>query len=360
MSERQVKLIKSKQLNNNENKAKLTPKMMMQLAAPHTWSAAVMPVLVGMCFCMSGAMAGTIGDAGSGTGGVVGGAGGAYGAVFNFPSSLEFMGSTSWVFLTICMLVVSILMQSAVNTLNDYMDFKRGADTIENQLDATDAVLVYNNINPKSVLIYFFALMIAALALGLTIVYLSNITTLIIGLIGALILVFYSVGKTPLSYMPVGEVVSGVVMGSLIMVATCNVLAGEITCVCVLCSLPLVLTIGLINFTNNTCDIEKDIEAKRHTLSVRLGRHLARKAYTAVMVCVVVCVVLLVGVFFTRGLVVCLFMLLAIIPVFKALLNNPLVLESRGAAMGGAVNFNILINTFYSLAMLVSVSFPVN
>ena len=256
--------------------------------------------------------------------------------------------------LAICMLVISILMQAAVNTLNDYMDFKRGADTYDNQLDPNDAVLVYNNVNPRHVLGYFFVLMGVSLVLGVYVVVRSNLITLALGLIAALIIVLYSVGKTPLSYLPLGEVVSGVVMGGFIMVAVVNVLAGWIDGRCVLCTLPVVLSIGLINFTNNTCDIEKDIEAKRHTLSVSIGRSRARLLYTVVMCAIVLSVIVFVGVFFARGLIVCLFMVLALIPSFKALVNNPLVLRTRGAAMCGVVTFNVLVNVFYALAMVAS------
>ncbi len=272
--------------------------------------------------------------------------------VFDLVSSAENAADSISLPLAICMLVTSVLMQSAVNVLNDYMDYKRGADTKENQLDSTDAVLVYNNVSLRSVLVYFFVLMALALVLGLYVVFQSNLTTLIIGLIGALMLVLYSVGKTPISYMPLGEAVSGIVMGSLIMLATCNVLLGCVSLKCVVCSIPLILCIGLINFTNNTCDIEKDIEAKRRTLSVILGRKRAKNVYIFVMTFAILCVIVLVGLFFSCGVWVCVFMVLALIPICLSLLKNPLTLSARGAAMGGAVTFNITLNTFYALAIL--------
>lgn len=46
-----------------------------------------------------------------------------------------------------------------------------------------------------------------------------------------------------------------------------------------LVALPLIFGIGMILFTNNTCDIEKDIEAQRKTISVVLGRETAPNCY---------------------------------------------------------------------------------
>ena len=47
------------------------------------------------------------------------------------------------------LLAICILMQASVNTFNDYYDFVKGADSEEDNVDVTDAVLVYNHINPR-------------------------------------------------------------------------------------------------------------------------------------------------------------------------------------------------------------------
>ena len=138
-------------------------------------------------------------------------------------------------------------------------------------------------------------------------------------------------------------------------VATVNVLVGSFDARCVVTTLPVVMSIGLINFTNNTCDIEKDIEANRKTVSVLLGRKRARSAYTVVMCAIILSTFVLVGVFFAQGLLMCVFMLLALIPTYKALIKNPLVLDTRGPAMGQVVTLNVTVNAFYALAMVASV-----
>ena len=295
--------------------ANLTPVMIVQLSAPHTWSAAIMPVL------LSAAIAAP--------------------QVSQFPVALF-----------ACLLLICILMQSAVNTLNDYMDYVKGADTLDNQLDPTDAVLVYNNVNPKQVLALVFCQLGLGLLLGIYVIAQTGWTPLAIGAVGALVLVAYSVGKTPLSYLPVGEFASGFTMGGLEVLACSYVITGSFSFLPLLISVPLICTIGLINFTNNTCDIEKDVLANRKTLSVVLGREKARMCYHGLLYFAMACMAVLVAIFYTSGLVVVVCMLFASYPLVKALRANPLVLASRGPAMAQAVSINICLNTFYAMAVL--------
>ena len=44
--------------------------------------------------------------------------------------------------MTVCLFLIVLLMQSAVNAFDDYADFVKGTDTIENSPDAQDAVIV--------------------------------------------------------------------------------------------------------------------------------------------------------------------------------------------------------------------------
>lgn len=295
--------------------ARLTPTMAMQLAAPHTWPAAILPVL--------------------------------------FATSLAgiWHGDVS-ITLVLALLAICILMQASVNTLNDYYDFVKGADSIENQLDPTDAVLVYNNVNPKSALKLAIGFLVFAFALGVYVIAVAGWIPLALGLVGAGIIVLYSAGKSPLSYLPVGEFVSGITMGGLIPLACYQALAGTLSWIVFLLSVPLICGIGLIMFTNNTCDIEKDIEAERKTLSVLLGRDRARKAYHGVIIVWMASIIVFSALFFPSGLVVAPFMLIALYPAVSALFKNPLTPATRLQAMPQCLNLNIALGAFYAAAIL--------
>lgn len=294
----------------------LTPSLAFQLAAPHTWVAAIMPVLFSIEY-----------------------------------SAITYSGKVS-ILLALILLAICILMQSAVNVLNDYFDFKKGTDSVENSSDdAFDAVLVYNNLNPKSVCALAIGFLIVAAGMGFYLVYLTGWILLVIGLIGALIVFLYSGGKTPISYMPIGELVSGLVMGGLIPLACCYTLSGVFEPLVLLVALPFVFGIGMILFTNNTCDIEKDINAQRKTISVVLGRDMAPNCYHVAILVWIVLIAVLVGLFYPTGMPIVMIMVLAAFPVLRAILNNPLNQKTRDVAMSQIVMLNVILGAFYCLSL---------
>ncbi len=292
-------------------------------------------------------------------------------------------------------------MQAAVNTFNDYFDYVKGTDSAEDNVEVSDAVLIYNNVNPRHALylaIGFLAvafllgiypimvagatpLVIAAIAAVIVVLYSGGKTPisylpigeavsgivmggliplacyqvlLVIAAIAAVIVVLYSGGKTPISYLPIGEAVSGIVMGGLIPLACYQVLTGHLEPMMLLWAVPCIINVGLIMMTNNTCDIEKDILAGRKTLPVLLGRKRAVSLYHALMVTSLLIIVAVVAVFYFKGVVVLPFMALGLWGNFKALWGNPLVNPSRIGAMAQVGGFNVIVGAFYAAAILAS------
>ena len=295
--------------------ARFTPRMAVQLAAPHTWPAAVLPALV----AVSAAAAG-------------------HGRV---------SAIMACVLLAIC-----VLMQSSVNTFNDYYDFVKGADTADDDVAPDDATLVYEHVNPRCALALGIGFLVAAFVLGAYVIWVAGWIPLAIGVAGALFVVLYSAGKTPISYLPIGELVSGGVMGGLIPLACYQALTGDLNWLMLLWAVPEIIGVGLIMLTNNTCDIEKDIPVGRRTLPALIGRTRARALYHGAMYAWVAAIIALVGAFFTNGLIIVPFMLLAVFPLMKPLLKNPLVGASRIAAMGQVCTLNVALGAFYSACML--------
>lgn len=87
----------------------------------------------------------------------------------------------------------------------------------------------------------------------------------VIGLIGGVVILLYSGGPIPVSYLPIGEIVSGVVMGGLIPLGIAGCADGKIHWQILFYSLPMILGIALIMMSNNGSDIEKDRKAGRRT-----------------------------------------------------------------------------------------------
>lgn len=301
--------------STNRQYGRLTPLMAMQLAAPHTWPAAILPALVAFCCAMAA-------------------------------------GETVSTALSLVLLAICILMQASVNTFNDYYDYVKGSDSAEDNVDPTDAVLVYNNVNPTSALKLAIGMLVAAFVLGAYVVWNAGPAPLAIGVIGAMFVVAYSAGKTPISYLPIGEVVSGVVMGGLIPLACYCSLTGRLDPLALVWAIPEIIGVGLIMFTNNSCDREKDVEAGRKTLPVVLGRQRSLRLYRTLVVVWMVAIACIVAVFFPKGLVVLVFALLASYPLVKALLSNPLLPNTRIGAMAQVCGVNVALGAFYAAAIL--------
>ena len=226
------------------NYNKLTPKMMLNLANPQSWAASLLPSV--------------------------------FGCIYTYVQ-----GGRLPLWKNAALILCCVLLQSAVNTLNDYFDYIKGTDTSTDNLERWDAVLIYENINPKSVLILGISFMAAAAVLGFAAARGACFLPYVIAFVGGLCVIFYSGGKMPISYLPIGEILSGLVMGMGIPVAIAAIAFGidERLIAVVANSLPFVIGIGMIMMTNNTCDIEKDKKAKRTTMPVQLGREKARKLY---------------------------------------------------------------------------------
>ena len=292
----------------------LTVRMAINLAAPHTWPAAIMPTLVALCVASN-----------------------------STPLSVT---------MSITLLVIVTLMQSAVNTFNDYYDYVKGSDSEDDFVDPSDAVLVYNDVDPKAALKLAIGMLVCAFALGVYAIVKAGFVPLVIALIGALFVVLYSAGKSPISYLPLGEAVSGIVMGGLIPLAVHHVVTGKLDFSMLLLAIPTIIGVGLIMFTNNTCDIERDIPSGRKTLPVLLGRDAAVRWYHIAVIVWIVDIIVNVAVVATPGLIVIPFMLLAAYPLVKALFGNPMTPERRIQAMPQILSVNIVLGAFYCAALL--------
>ena len=105
--------------------------------------------------------------------------------------------------------------------------------------------------------------------------------------------------------------------------------------------------------TNNTCDVEKDVEAGRRTLPVLLGRERARRLYHGLVAAWIAAIVAIVAAFFPHGLAVVPFMLLAAYPlVSRAHEKSALPPPRRIGAMAQICGVNVALGAFYAAAIL--------
>ena len=301
-------------MKNNQ----LTVKLAIQLASPHTWIASIGPVLFGILFC-----------------------------------KLERYPLSFWK--SILLIFTCIFMQSSVNTFNDYMDYIKGNDSEKDYVEESDAV-IYNSINPKQALILGIIHLILGAVLGIIACIQSGFLPLGIGCIGGIVVLLYSGGPFPISYLPIGEIISGFVMGILIPLGVAAVSDGKLHNEIFLYALPLMIGIALIMMTNNGCDIEKDLQAKRYTLAVLLGRKNIKNLYhILIVIWLLGTIALSVHLLGTIGYITPVLILLLGYRCFKFLMQSELLTHKRIEQMKNIVKANIIVNIAYFIAILTKI-----
>jgi 1,4-dihydroxy-2-naphthoate polyprenyltransferase len=203
-----------------------------QLTRPHTLTAAFAPVFLGTMIALT------------------------YEAI-HFP-------------LFIAMLAASVLIQMATNMFNEYYDFKRGLDT-EKSVGIGGAI-VRNGVKPKTVLNLAFLLYGISILIGIYICMETSWGLALVGLVSMLIGYLYTGGPYPIAYTPFGELVSGVVMGMLLILIAFYIQTGTVTTEAILLSIPSMLLVAAIMMANNIRDLEGDKKSGRKTLAILTGR----------------------------------------------------------------------------------------
>ena len=215
-----------------------TVKKYWQLMRPHTLTAAVVPVLVGTA-----------------------------------SAKLFLLGSEDHLKLSLllAMLIACLLIQAATNMFNEYYDFKKGLD--DHTSVGIGGAIVRNSMSPKLVMNLAIAFYIIAALLGIFIAIQSSFWLLPIGLVCMAVGYLYTGGPLPISWTPFGELFSGVFMGMIIILIAFFIQTGNLQSLVVWISIPVVITIGLINMANNIRDRVKDKENGRKTLPILLGKN---------------------------------------------------------------------------------------
>ena len=289
---------------------KLTPKYCLQLANPQSWTASVLPAVFGILYSILRGWE---------------------------LSPLRFAA----------LFMTCVLMQSAVNTFNDYADFVKGTDSKSDHVEVNDAAILYGNLNPKHVLLLGTAYFVIGAALGLAACRGRGVLPVAIGVIGGLVVAAYSAGPLPVSYLPVGEAVSGFVMGGLIPLAITAAASRAFHPEVLVYSLPFILGIALIMLSNNGSDIEKDARAGRRTFAVRMQRERTARIFHGLTLLWFLAI-LAVSVLFLPGAVVGIVLLfIGSWNSFRYLRTTKLLPENRIRQMKTIASANLTANGAY-------------
>ncbi|MDU4959667.1 MAG: 1,4-dihydroxy-2-naphthoate polyprenyltransferase [Sporomusaceae bacterium] len=189
------------------------------------------------------------------------------------------------------MLISLLCIDMATTAINNYQDFKTARKRSGYGYERHNAIVSYQ-LSESSVQLTIVILLLLAASFGLLLVWRTDLIVLLAGVVSFLTGIIYSAGPVPISRTPLGELVSGGCMGFIIPFlavyihvtqppliqatlsgALLNITAngGEIARI-LLVSFPAAAAIANIMLANNICDIAEDIENRRYTLPVYIGR----------------------------------------------------------------------------------------
>ncbi len=187
-----------------------------------------------------------------------------------------YYSSFKWLPALIC-LVFALLAQITSNLINDYFDFKKGADTEERLGPAR--MCASGLIEPKAMLRASMLTMTLALLLGLSLLYWGGVELMFVGAVVAIFAFAYSGGPYPLAYKGWGDVAVLVFYGIVPVYFTyyvqrpvfeINVLLGSVA-------------VGLLGMNllivNNYRDYFQDKAVGKMTTVVRFGRPFMSNIY---------------------------------------------------------------------------------
>ncbi|MFF2911705.1 1,4-dihydroxy-2-naphthoate polyprenyltransferase [Paenibacillus sp. NPDC057934] len=181
----------------------------------------------------------------------------------------------------------------ATTAINNYYDFKKASKTDGYGYETHNAI-VHFKLKERTVVATIIILLVLAAGGGIALVSQTGLLVFLLGGLSFLIGILYSFGPIPISRMPLGELFSGLFMGFVIIfisayIHTDNSVVSlliqegwvnlHINLIEVIYlfwfSVPAILGISGIMLANNICDIEEDVENRRYTLPVYIGKERA-------------------------------------------------------------------------------------
>lgn len=189
------------------------------------------------------------------------------------------------------LMLISLLSFDMFTTaMNNYYDFKKASKKEGYGYQEHNAIVKFG-LKESTVVMLIISLFVTAVGTGIWLVMSTGMVVFLIGGLSFCVGILYSFGPIPISRMPLGELFSGLFMGFVIIFVSTFIHVGDQLVTLVfnqqnltvqidmvevllifLISIPAILGIANIMLANNICDMDEDIENKRYTLPVYIGK----------------------------------------------------------------------------------------
>lgn len=253
-------------------------------------------------------------------------------------------------------MLAAVLCHAGANVINDYFDFRSGADNL-NPAPLTpyaggSRTIQRGLLTPRQTFIYGLVLLTAATLIGLVLVARTGVPLLAIGLLGVASAWLYSAPPVAINYRGLGETLIGLNFGVLPVLGACYVQARVFPAGALAASLPIAFLASAILYVNQFPDYEWDKAAGKRTLVVALGRERAVRVYPLFAAAALLCVVAAVASNLLPAM--SLLALAAVPPVWRA----TRALGTAGgdsAPMLPAIRITIAVHAFVAMVLIVAV-----
>ncbi len=178
-------------------------------------------------------------------------------------------------------LLSSLFIQMGTNYTNDLYDFQRGVDgahRVEPLRVSRTGV-----INPRSLAKCAGLMFSLAILIGLYLVHLGGWPILLIGLAGIASGIFYTAGPWPLGYHGLGDPFVFIFFGPVGVMGTFYLHTGSVHPLIFVVSLPVAFLVTAILVINNLRDINTDPLAGKMTIAVKIGHAATRWEYAGLL-----------------------------------------------------------------------------
>lgn len=196
------------------------------------------------------------------------------------------------------MLLSLLCFDMATTAINNYLDFRK-ARLKDGFGYRKHNAIVRDNLKVSSVLTVIFILLALAVGFGILLYLNTSLIVLLLGMVSFAVGILYTFGPIPISRMPLGEIFSGFFMGFVILLLSVYIHAADGSLiqlsfegslinislnltellVIFLVSLPAVLGIANLMLANNICDMDEDLENRRYTLPLYIGKERALRLF---------------------------------------------------------------------------------
>jgi 1,4-dihydroxy-2-naphthoate octaprenyltransferase len=215
----------------------------LEISRPFSWTASVVPVLVGSALAWKD-------------------------GAFSPP-----------IFLAV--LLASVTLQAATNVVNELYDVRNQVDTLDSP--RASRALVEARLSEREAFWGGLLLFGVVVLIGLALVALRGLPMLALGLVGVLGGYFYTAPPFQYKYRALGVPLVFLLMGPLMVMGAYYALSGSYSQQAILASLPVGILVAAILHANDVRDVEDDARTGFQTLSTLLGQVTAAHLYVGMV-----------------------------------------------------------------------------